>query len=46
VGWGGGIPIWKNGMVVGAIGVSGLSSAEDIALANLGLELIAAGNDS
>ena len=46
VGWGGGIPIWKNGEVVGAIGVSGLSSAEDIALANVGLELIAAGNNS
>ena len=41
VGWGGGIPIWKDGEVVGAIGVSGLSSAEDIALATLGLELIA-----
>ena len=40
VGWGGGIPIRKNGEVVGAIGVSGLSSAEDIALANAGLELI------
>jgi glc operon protein GlcG len=40
VGWGGGIPIRKNGEVVGAIGVSGLSSAEDIALANVGLELI------
>jgi glc operon protein GlcG len=46
VGWGGGIPIRKNGEVVGAIGVSGLSSAEDIALANVGLELIAAGNNS
>lgn len=42
VGWGGGIPIWKNGEVVGAIGVSGLSSTEDIALATLGLECIAA----
>lgn len=41
VGWGGGIPILKDGEVVGAIGVSGLSSAEDIALATLGLELIA-----
>jgi len=28
--------------VVGAIGVSGLSSAEDIALATVGLELLAA----
>jgi glc operon protein GlcG len=46
VGWGGGIPIRKNGEVVGAIGVSGLSSAEDIELANAGLELIADGNNS
>jgi len=46
VGWGGGIPIRKNGEVVGAIGVSGLSSAEDIALATVGLELIAPGNNS
>lgn len=44
VGWGGGIPIRKNGEVVGAIGVSGLSSAEDIALATVGLELIAISN--
>jgi glc operon protein GlcG len=41
VGWGGGLPIWKNGEVVGAIAVSGLSSNEDIALATLGVELIA-----
>jgi glc operon protein GlcG len=45
VGWGGGLPIWRNGEVVGAIGVSGLSSAEDIVLANVGLELIVAGKD-
>jgi glc operon protein GlcG len=44
VGWGGGLPIWRNGEVVGAIGVSGLSSAEDIALATVGLERI--GGDS
>ena len=43
-GWGGGIPIRKEGHVVGAIGVSGLSSAEDIALATVGLELIATGD--
>ncbi len=43
VGWGGGIPIWKNGEVVGAVAVSGLSSNEDIALATLGVELIAGG---
>jgi len=46
VGWGGGIPIWKNGEVIGAIGVSGLSSVEDVALANLGLEIIAARDDT
>ncbi len=42
VGWGGGIPVWKNGEVVGAVAVSGLSSNEDIVLATLGAELIAA----
>ena len=41
VGWGGGLPIWKNGEVVGAIAVSGLSSNEDIGLASMGVELIA-----
>jgi glc operon protein GlcG len=40
VGWGGGIPVWKNGEVVGAVAVSGLSSNEDIALAALGVELL------
>ena len=41
VGWGGGIPVWKNGEVVGAVAVSGLSSNEDISLASLGAEPIA-----
>jgi glc operon protein GlcG len=41
VGWGGGLPVWKNGEVVGAVAVSGLSSNEDIALAALGVELLA-----
>jgi len=41
VGWGGGIPVWKNGEVIGAVAVSGLSSTEDIALAELAVELIA-----
>src|SRR3981081_1774975 len=40
VGWGGGIPIWKDGEVAGAVAVSGLSSAEDVSLANMGAELI------
>ena len=42
VGWGGGIPLWKDGVVAGAVAVSGLSSAEDIELATLALELIGA----
>ena len=42
VGWGGGIPVWKDGEVVGAVAVSGLSSAEDIELATLGVELLTA----
>src|SRR5579863_8470216 len=42
VGWGGGIPIWKDGVVAGAVAVSGLSSGEDIELAALALELIGA----
>jgi glc operon protein GlcG len=42
VGWGGGIPIWKDGAVAGAVAVSGLSSKEDIELAMLALELIGA----
>jgi len=46
VGWGGGIPVWKDGEVIGAIGVSGLSSSEDIALATLGLECIAGGSQA
>lgn len=40
VGWGGGVPVRKNGEVVGAIAVSGLSSAEDVELAALGVELL------
>ena len=41
VGWGGGVPVWKNGEVVGAVAVSGLSSNEDIVLATLGADLLA-----
>ena len=42
VGWGGGIPIWKDGIVAGAVAVSGLSSREDVELATLALALIEA----
>jgi glc operon protein GlcG len=38
--WGGGVPIIYNGQVVGAVGVSGLSEAEDMVLARMGTELI------
>jgi glc operon protein GlcG len=41
VGWGGGLPVWKDGEVVGAVAVSGLSSKEDVELAKLGVEAIA-----
>ena len=40
VGWGGGIPVFKNGEVAGAVAVSGLSSSEDASLAKLGADLI------
>jgi glc operon protein GlcG len=46
VGWGGGLPIRKDGHVVGGIGVSGLSSSEDVALATIGLELLAKESDT
>jgi len=41
VGWGGGVPILRDGNVIGAVGVSGLSSAEDASLAIEGANLIA-----
>jgi glc operon protein GlcG len=40
VGWGGGIPIWSDGEVIGGIGVSGLSSLEDIELATIGAQVL------
>jgi glc operon protein GlcG len=43
VGWGGGVPVWRNGEVVGAVAVSGLPQAEDIRLATLGAELVSGG---
>jgi glc operon protein GlcG len=36
VGWGGGIPVFKDGEVVGSVAVSGLSADEDAELAVLG----------
>jgi|SRR4051794_15013919 glc operon protein GlcG len=36
IGWGGGVPLFRDGEVVGAVAVSGLVESEDIALAELG----------
>lgn len=41
VGWGGGVPVLRNGQVAGAVAVSGLSSIEDAALATFGADAIA-----
>jgi glc operon protein GlcG len=40
VGWGGGVPVWRDGEVVGAVAVSGLPQAEDIRLASWAASLI------
>lgn len=41
VGWGGGIPVRRNGKVIGAIAVSGLPQAEDMEVAAMGVAAIA-----
>jgi glc operon protein GlcG len=40
IGWGGGLPVQLNGVVVGAVAVSGLSSEEDIELAEIGIRAL------
>jgi glc operon protein GlcG len=40
-GWGGGVPVWKLGKVIGAIAISGLPQTEDMELAALGARLLA-----
>ena len=40
VGWGGGLPVEMNGVVVGSVGVSGLPEMEDIELSQLGIDAI------
>jgi glc operon protein GlcG len=35
VSWGGGVPILRSGVVVGAVGVSGLPESEDVEIARL-----------
>lgn len=37
IGWGGGLPVIVEGMVVGAVAVSGLPELEDIEIAQLGV---------
>jgi glc operon protein GlcG len=39
-GWGGGVPVWKLGSVIGAIAISGLPQTEDMELAAEGARLI------
>lgn len=39
-GWGGGVPVWSEGQVVGAIAVSGLPQTEDMELAAWAADLI------
>jgi glc operon protein GlcG len=36
IAWSGGVPIRHNGQVIGAVGVSGLTEAEDVELARMG----------
>jgi len=40
-GWGGGVPVWKDGKVAGAIAVSGLPQEEDIELATAAAQRLA-----
>ena len=40
IGWGGGVPVIVDGVVVGAVAVSGLSESEDMELAGLGIAAI------
>jgi glc operon protein GlcG len=44
VGWGGGLPVSMDGVVVGAVGVSGLPQEVDMELAQLGVDAILALN--
>lgn len=40
VGWGGGVPVWRDGEVVGAVAVSGLPQEDDIRLATWAATLV------
>ncbi len=43
VGWGGGVPIISDGVVIGGLGVSGLPEADDVELARWAVTTLAAG---
>ena len=45
-GWGGGVPVWKDGKVVGAIAVSGLPEAEDMELVEMAAKMLSGQSDS
>ncbi len=38
--WGGGVPIFHQGQVIGAVGVSGLPEAEDMEMARMGAKAV------
>jgi glc operon protein GlcG len=40
VGWGGGVPVKRNGQTIGSVAVSGLPQAEDMEVAALGVAAI------
>jgi glc operon protein GlcG len=44
VGWGGGVPVCKDGTVIGSVAVSGLPQTEDVELAKMGAEMISQGS--
>lgn len=43
IGWGGGLPVWLNGEVVGSVAVSGLPEQEDMQVAEIGVKSLTAG---
>ena len=40
IGWGGGVPVWVEGAVVGAVAVSGLPEEEDMEIVQFGVKAI------
>ena len=42
-GWGGGVPVWRDGKVAGAVAISGLPQTEDMELAAMAAALLEGG---